>query len=195
MNHRQSLIHCSICWYITALVIAQAVAPPEYRWLDHTVSELAAQGYPLAWIMRLGLIGFGALLAVGLVRSMTGRRAASGPDLLLTIYAVAILGSGLVSTAPFVPGTPHSTVEAYWHSVLASAAGFAISASIVWRLLSEINPSARRLHLGGLTLVTGISALFGLADAGWIDGARGLLQRLLHIAGLAWVWIAYRRRI
>jgi hypothetical membrane protein len=45
----------------TYLVIFLILAAPQaYNWQQHSISQLGAQGYADAWIMRLGFIGFGA---------------------------------------------------------------------------------------------------------------------------------------
>lgn len=53
--------------YVLILLIAAHLAAPEvYNWQEHSISQLAAQAYTNAWIMRLGFIGFG-VLAIRLV--------------------------------------------------------------------------------------------------------------------------------
>lgn len=187
------LVRAAILWYASIVIVAQSAAPVRYNWVRNTVSELAAQGYPWAWTMRIGFIGFGLLLSVGLAARMaaaTDRRAV-GRHALLQLYALLMFASGFASTAPFIPGLRYSAAEAYWHSVFATGAGLAIVASMLWHFLAETTPHRRSLHLAGLAAVVVLSALFGLAEARLLPSLQGLIQRALHAAGLLWIWFAY----
>jgi len=188
-----ALIRGAILWYASVVIVAQSAAPLRYSWLRNTVSELAAQGYAWAWIMRLGLVGFGLALSAGIALWIAGYqdRRTLGRDAILILYAVLMLASGIASTAPFVPGVRYSAGEAYWHSVFATGAGLAITTSILWHLLTETTPRRRALHLAALIAVTLLSAMFGLAEARIIPDWQGLIQRLLHAGGLIWVWLVY----
>jgi len=188
-----TLIRGAILWNASVVIVAQSAAPLRYSWLRNTVSELAAQGYAWAWIMRLGLVGFGLVLGAGLAMRMsrTVDRRTLGRDAMLLLYAALMLASGIASTAPFVPGVRYSAGEAYWHSVFATGAGLAITASILWHLLTETAPRRRALHLVALIGVTALSAMFGLAEARIIPDLQGLIQRFLHAGGLLWVWLAF----
>jgi len=190
-GHGQITVRGAVIWYVAALLAAQAAAPATYSWVHHTVSELGAQGYDRAWIMRLGLVGFGLLINGGLLRKAAARRRLAGPDLCVMVYGAGILLSGVISTAPFVAGMPFSATQASWHSVFATSAGLALSAGMLWRALIETTWAARRRHLAALVAVTLLSALFGMADSGLITAGRGVIQRGLHVVGLAWLWVAY----
>ncbi len=56
----------AVAYFLSLLILAHLAAPEAYRWQVHTISQLAAQAYANAWIMRVGFIGFG-VLAIRLV--------------------------------------------------------------------------------------------------------------------------------
>ena len=67
----------AVAYIAVFLVAAHLAAPDVYNWQQHSISRLAVQAYPDAWIMRLGFIGFGVLVQIAGV----GRMRAAGKTL------------------------------------------------------------------------------------------------------------------
>lgn len=53
------LVPAAVSFLGASLLAAHLAAPESYSWQTDTISELAAQDYDKAWIMRTGFIGFG----------------------------------------------------------------------------------------------------------------------------------------
>src|SRR3989338_10084857 len=117
--------------FAVAAVVAQIMAPEFYDINRHAISALAAQGYDNAWIMRLGLIGYGALLALGILLHRRTARSHLLPDSLLLLYAVGVVLVGFFPTYPMAQGVPFSQRVSWLHSFFASAAILFISLAIL----------------------------------------------------------------
>ncbi len=164
------------------ILLAHLAAPGEYRWTQHTISQLAAQGYGQAWIMRAGFIVVGRLVLAAGAGRMRATRAGWFRELPIMLYGLAILLAGVFSADPFIAGEPFSEVEARLHSIFATLAGVSISAAVLLYVLTESPPTRRWMHIVALILLTLISGLFGSLPA--IGGA---LQRALWLAGFSWL--------
>jgi len=181
------LVVVAVAYLLGVIWIAHFFAPPAYTWTTNTVSELAAQGSPNAWIMQVGLTGFGILLCIAIVQCWAECGRIYPPDIPLLVYGIAILASGVFSAAPIDPAQPYSAFEAGLHSVMATLAGIALSAAIGWRMWLAPRVSYRIFHLVMLLLVFGLSLLFGLSENGVLALPLGVVQRLLYLAGLGWL--------
>lgn len=190
--HR-TLVTASVMYIGVVISIAHLVAPGTYDWTRNTISDLGAQGYAHAWIMRLGFIGFGALLSTGvLLKRVQARRMPLANGLVL-VYAVAVLLTGCFSVAPF-DGTPlTSPTQDALHTVFAQLAGMAFSLSIVTHWLCARTSWARGLHGGAFVLVVAMSLLVVFSEAGSVDVPTGLAQRLLWIISFAWLLYGSRQ--
>lgn len=191
-NHIPSIIiTIAVFFFINSIIVSQLFTPESYYWIQNTVSELAAQGYDNAWIMKIGLIGYGLLLGAGLILRLMSTREFIFPDLLLLIYSIGILLSGIYSTAPFEKGLDFLKQESYFHSFFASAAGVSISISMISYFFAEENFRRKLFHFIFMLLVVGFSALFGLAESGAIPIGKGLVQRSMYLFGLTWILVNY----
>ena len=86
----------AVAYIIILLVAAHLAAPEAYHWQQHTISQLGAQAYANAWIMRLGFIGFGALVQVAGVTRIRLRTASVGTGSSpIMLYGLAILLAGI----------------------------------------------------------------------------------------------------
>jgi hypothetical membrane protein len=175
----------AVAFIIVVIAVAHWLAPAAYSWRDNTISELAAQGYERAWIMRVGFMGFGALIVLGAAdraRRMRGSRLHLWREVPLVVYGLGILVAGIFSTAPFLPGVAYSAGEASVHSAVATLAGVGLSLAMLLHAATPGSTRQRILHLVALVLTTAISALFGMATAG-----AGIWQRCLYLVGFAWL--------
>jgi hypothetical membrane protein len=118
--------------FFTAIIlVAHAIAPAPYSWTMHEMSQLGAQGYEYAYIMRFGLISYGALVVVAAILKVAKRFRTGWPNGFIGIYGFAILLTGFFSTAPFRPGVPFTFREMNLHSTFGSLAVFALSTAMV----------------------------------------------------------------
>ena len=184
------MIPVAIIYFIVVIIIAHFFAPPEYNWTQNTVSDLAAQGLKNQWIMQAGFIGFGVLLNIGFVQKFISAPKISSPDLLIMLYGLAILLSGFFSTEPFIKGINFSAQENRLHSLFASAAGFAFTIGIFYRLVTAPTSGEKWLHAVFFLLVMGASLLFGLSESGILLIAKGIVQRTLYLVSFIWLYLS-----
>jgi hypothetical membrane protein len=183
-------ITLSVIYFAATIIVAHFFVPPEYRWTQNTISDLAAQGLKYQWIMQAGFIGFGVLLNMGIVQVFIREQKVNYPDLLIMIYGFAVLLTGFFSTAPFLKDVSYSVKESNIHSLFATLAGVAFSAGIMYRLIIAPTPGEKYLHVLFLVLVLGSSLLFGLCENGILLLGKGLVQRFLYLASFIWLLIS-----
>jgi len=172
----------AVAFMVVVLIVAHVAAIAPYSWRDNTISELGSQGYERAWIMRVGFLGFGALVIVGAVQRTRARRSLWYREVPLVFYGLGILLSGIFSTKPFMPGLEYSAGEAGLHSLMATLAGVGISLSVLLYMFSDNSLRRKMVHLAALVLIVALSALFGMSTTG-----AGVVQRCLYLMGFAWL--------
>ena len=169
--------------YITIVILlAHWFAPDSYIWTRNTISDLAAQGYAYAWLMRLGFIGFGGLVLFGGVWKVVRSLKTAWPHSLVAVYGMAVMLSGIFSTMPFTPGSIYSVGQAALHSDLAALAGLAISIAMLLFMLTDSLPGRKVVHLSALILTLLFSGAFTV-----FDSLAGIFQRFLYPVGFAWL--------
>lgn len=182
----------AVAYFVSVILLAHFFAPPGYDWRINTISDLASQGHTYNWIMQAGFIGFGVLLTAGVV-SYFRRFSKSYFLLLIAIYGLSILWSGIYCTAPIDPAIPYVFREAVLHSQFATLAGIALSLGILWQVFVSSGSRERWTRFAFLLMVTGISGLFGLAENHVLMLDKGVIQRVLYAAGL--IWLIYEERM
>jgi hypothetical membrane protein len=184
------LIYFSVFYLIAVIICAHFFVPQTYSWVNNTISDLASQGMPYQWIMQIGFIGFGLLLCIGLIAKAFVAQRVIYSDVLIILYGLSVLVTGLFSAQPFIEGVPYSPQEAKYHSIFASLAGIFLTAGIFISLFMASNPGERVFHLIFLILVVGLSAAFGLVENGVIPIGKGLLQRVLWVTSFSWLLVS-----
>jgi len=185
-------VNVALLFFIAIIILAHFFAPIEYNWKLNTISDLGAQQYKNAWLMRMGFIGFGVLLSTALLWSFIHTEEKNYSDLLIVVYALSILLSGFFSTAPFIETSTFSIGEDKLHSLFAQTAGITFSFGILWHLLVYSNPNQKIINFIFLILVIGISALVGLSKNRLIPIGLGLIQRGLYVISFIWLLFRYR---
>lgn len=180
----------AIIFFLVIILLAHILAPTEYDWTLNTISDLGAQQYQNAWLMRFGLVGFGALLSGAVLLPFISSGKKNYSDILVVIYALSILMTGFFSTAPFLKGAAYSVTEDNLHSRLASVAGFAFSLAILWHLLAYSEQKYKTYHFLAFLLVMSFSVLVGLSKNDLLPIGMGLLQRGLY--GVSFAWLLFR---
>jgi hypothetical protein len=179
----------AVVYIVIIILIAQAVAPGSYVWRNNTISQLAAQRYAQAWIMRAGFIGFGALVALGAVRRYRAQPSRAYRDWPLLLYGLGMALAGVFSARSWVDAVAYSPGEAGLHSLMATLAGVGISLAALLSWIRDPGPRRDVWHLVAFALMMLLSALFGMVTRG-----AGVVQRCLYIVGFAWlVYIELRQ--
>ncbi len=148
----------------------------------NSISQLAAQNYAQAWLVRAGFISFGILVQLAGIGRIRADRSRWYREVPIMLYGLAILLSGIFSTNTFIRGVPFSETEAGLHTVFATAAGIALSAAMLLFALTDTPASSRLIHAVALVLIMLLSFLFGA-----LPEAAGAIQRLLWVVGFAWL--------
>lgn len=167
---------------LVLIVLAHAIAPPSYSWTQYTLSHLAAQAYSLAWVMRLSLLSFGAIVCFGAVWYLTRHPRGLWPHALVLIYGLSNFLTGIFSTSPFVPGAPFSAQEASLHSAFANLAGISLSAAMVFFAIAHKSTRRKILDAAAFVLTMLLSGAFFASGAD-----AGIIQRGLWIVGFTWL--------
>lgn len=200
LDHRRGLIGASVVCGATLALVAQLSAPPNYIWVNRTLSELGAAGYERAWIMRLGMASFGVLLLCGLLVDLaggnrrshrTGGARSTGALVLLVVYAVAVLLCAVWPVGPLDMVTRTEAAQGGRHNLAAMAMIAGLAGSIMWSYVAEIEPVPKRAHLVALALVGSLAAVFALTSLGVLPGGQGLAQRVGQVLGSAWILYAH----
>jgi len=186
-----SMTNIAILCFVVIIIVAHLFTPEEYHWKTNTISDLAAQNYNKAWIMRAGFIAFGLLMNIGLFIKFYQTKIINYGDILIMIYATSVLLTGFFSTAPFDGTQNYSVTSDKLHSMFAQVAGFALSLGILAYLIKS--PSQEKtFHLIFLILIIGLSGLFGLSKNDVISQSNGIIQRVLYFVGFTWMWTVYK---
>lgn len=189
---KQNPFTIAIAYFISVIVLAHFFVPPAYDWTQNTVSDLASQGHTYKWIMQIGFIGFGLLLIWGVLFHLNKNKRAYFL-LLVAVYGLSILMSGIFCAMPIDPSFPSSLRESQLHSMFATIAGIAMSLGIFWQAVVSANSRERWTRIIFFLLIGGISGLFGLAENHILVLDKGIVQRILYLVGLA--WLVYEERI
>ncbi len=169
-----------------SVVAGHVLAPDSYSWKRNTISELAAQRYDNAWVVRSGFVSFGSLVSVAAARDLATGRKQWAQALPVAMYGAAIAMTAAYSAAPFEPEVPFSKAEANRHSLFATAAGISLSTAMAGHIVLERDHKKRRRHVAGLAVVTLSSIMFMQQPK-----SQGVWQRTMWLGGLGWLARAY----
>ncbi len=172
----------AIIYIIIILIAAHVLADDAYQWQINSISQLGAQSYDRAWIIRLGFIGFGLIIGATSVQRIRQDEKHWLGDALIMVYGLAIFLSGIFSAEPFIAGAVFSVPEARLHGLFATVAGFALTIAILFFTFTDTPPQRRIGHFAALVLVTLLSGLFGL-----FPNFAGITQRVLWVVGFVWL--------
>jgi hypothetical protein len=169
----------SVGLFVGLIIIAHFFTTSPYDWRTNTISELASQQYQYRWIMKIGFILFGGILAIGITNKLINGNGKLVTELPIMIYGLAILISGLYSTKPIVDGIEYSELESKIHSYSAQIAGIAFSIGLLIYGFTETNTNLKIIHFVTFAFVVGFSALFGIMDSNV-----GIIQRVMYLGSL-----------
>jgi len=183
---KRNLFLVAVVYFIAVILIAHFFVPPGYDWTQNTISDLASQGHVNKWIMQAGFIGFGAVLTLGSAYHFWHNRR-QWFLFFVAVYGLSILLSGIYCTLPIDPSMSYSVRESELHSMFATLAGIGMSLGIVMQVVMSASNRERWMRIAFLLLVVGVSGLFGLAENHILQLDKGIIQRILYLAGLAWL--------
>jgi len=162
--------------FVGIILIAHFFVSDGYSIFTNTISDLGAQQYTHAWIMRLGFFLFGGITILGVL--LNGISLRTAPILL---YGGAIFMTGIFSEAPFFPTDSLHQQEADLHSLFAQIAGISFSLGVLLQIFYAKTKPEILLHVLFFLGVISFSAGFGL-----VPEYQGIFQRLLYTVSLVW---------
>jgi hypothetical membrane protein len=176
----------SVLLFIGIIIVAHLFTSNPYDWKNNTISELAAQNYNYRWIMKIGFILFGGILALGIIIKLINGNGKLITETPILIYALAILVSGIFSTKPISEGVGFSEFESQIHSYSAQIAGISFSIGLLLFGITEENMHMKIIHFSTFLFVVGFSALFGLFETNV-----GVIQRIMYLGSFIWLIFFY----
>lgn len=178
----------SVALFVGIIIVAHFFTTYPYDWKTNTVSEMAAQNYQYRWIMKIGFILFGGILAAGITNKILSGNGKLITELPFLIYGLAIVVSGLYSTKPIVLAVEYSELESQIHSFSAQIAGMAFSVGLLIHGINEKNTRLKTVHFVTFIFVIGFSALFGI-----MESKVGIIQRLMYSGSFVWLLLFYNK--
>ena len=182
-RQRGRAIGVVLCLVISAVTLAAApiLLPGDYRWIAHTTSEAAAQRVDGAWLARSGFLLFG----MGVIWLASGARELWGKwgTVLHTSFGVLMIAAAVFSARSWNPAVHFDRIEDFFHSVAATAMGFAFAFGVfaVVLLRARIAMKVRWFDVAAIA----VSILIPLAMSFRSDVA-GILQRGMFMIAYLW---------
>lgn len=161
-----TVITALIC--LTAIVFGPFYTEGGYSWVQHSVSQLAAQNTANAGVLRSGLVSLGA----GTIWGHYANRAKY--SVFFLIFDICIIFSAFFSHRPFIAGRAFSEVVDSAHRKFSTLAGLsAVAGSFL--LAVNAKATARKLVYGSF------AGAYTLLPMGmfFFPGSQGVLQRLI----------------
>ena len=174
----------AVVFVLLALFIAHIIAPTSYDWTQHTISQLAAQGYELSWVMNAGFIGFGTLVLAGATKRLDHDPRWKWTEGPLVVCGAMFVLSSIFHTRPFIEGFPYSERDALIHGAMSTFARFAIVVSMLAYTIFEMHRIRKVVYLVSCLLVIGLNVMLETSQF-----SAGVVQRLL--CGIVLVWFIF----
>ncbi|MFA6392196.1 MAG: DUF998 domain-containing protein [Patescibacteria group bacterium] len=188
------LIYSSIIIFALCTIIAHIFSTSGYNWQNHSLSQLAAQNYSLAWIMQMGFFSFGILFTAGALLMIKNSRKVRVTDILIVFYGISVLLCGIFSSRPFAEGIPYSEIESGLHFAFAVSTGMFLNLSVFSSILTSKSINERLFHGAFLMTIFASSLFVILIRDGYLDASMGLLQRIIFFTGVIWLFIFFLKR-
>ncbi len=170
---------------LVAIAAGPLLLPDSYSWIEHGISESAAQGIDGAWPARGGLLlyGLAVLWLVGLRRSTWGPLATA----FHTLFGGSMVAVAAFSARPWEESAPFVENEDMLHSFFAGTAGFGFVAGVATLIVVRRQRAAGAAATDWLAFLvtaavpwTASTEYWGGTAALHVPGGR----RLVHQGGL-----------
>lgn len=176
-----TLSRIGIAIFAITVMLGPLYTLDEYSSNSNLISELGAQHSPNGFIMVVAFLVMGTSIAVD------GLRRFQRSLIPFILFGLAMGAVGLFPHKPIDPSIDFNQAYHNWHGILASVAGAAITTGFVWQ--GFICRGKRRYICFYLALVALLfpALMLGLPDY------QGLIQRLMYLQLLGWIWLCYPR--
>lgn len=162
-----------------AFAVAPALLPDSYSWVEHGISESAAQGVDGAWLARFGFIMYGLAVVwlVGLRHSTWGPLATA----LYALFGGSMFGVAAFAAKPWSPDASFVESEDLLHSIFAGAVGFAFVVGTMTLIVARRHRSIRAAIPDWVAFL--VAAIVPLTAS---TNAWGVLQRTMFLVSILW---------
>jgi hypothetical membrane protein len=170
------------------IFIAHFFAPAGYLWTTHTMSELAGQGVPNAWLLTsgfflagIGYVGFG-------IYEMKNKRLPVWLGSLTVANGIFTFFLGVLPTSfDGLIGYPVNETVVVLHRYVAYASNLMTITMITIHAAKSSAPPLKLKHLFFLVFALVFSGFFILYQ----QEIRGIFQRLILLTTTIWTWTSY----
>lgn len=182
------LIRLTNLLIILIIFVAHFFAPLDYRWTMHTMSELAAQGVPNAWLLTSGF------MLGGLSYVWFGLRYLKQSNPLPWLLPLTILNGVLTFLLGVFPTSydelltfnPNELIVVI-HRYIAYASNLVTLLTIILHATASKDKTLKMQHLFFLVFAFIFSGFFILYQ----QEIRGIFQRLILLTTSVWMWTSF----
>lgn len=191
LGWQQVVLAVGIAGFVLAALIGPLASHPSYSSITHSVSELAGQAMPNAWIMRAGFVAYGAAV---LIVALAGLRASPAINLALCAFGAGMIGAAVWSHLPIPQVGGGSQTEDDRHTLAASSMGaaFAVACAARFWTVRAIASARHRtdwFSAAGVVIAVVVPLLMFALPA-----VTGALQRGMFLFSFIWIFHVTRQR-
>jgi hypothetical membrane protein len=183
-----SAIRLSNAFLVSVIVLSHFFAPEGYLFYTHTMSEMAAQFAPNAWILTSGFVGAGLGYIVFSLYYFHRKKLPRWLSIMTFLNGVTLVLLAVFPTSYDGFSIPANEQIVLIHRYIAYVSNFITLATIATHIVLS-KPSIRLYHLTFLVLAISFSAFFIFYN----QDVRGLFQRLILMTTSVWTWLYYAR--
>ena len=187
---KKTLRHVHVLGIVYGLLLVVMFIMPlfsvaDYSIIQHTTSQLGAQGAPHAWVMNVTFILLGLAVIMETAIHLKKQPLAS---ILLCVFGTLLVAIAFFRHAP-IEALPYRVWEDQVHGVLATAIGFVFTFFMVTLAFILPDKEARLVTLM-LAILTTILSMMMLV----LPTARGILQRVIFIYAFGYLIVFFSRQ-
>ena len=165
--------------FALAVVFGPLYTVNEYSVMSNSISELGAQHTQNNFIMILAFILLGGSIVIDGVRRF---RIALLPFILFGLTMAIV---GMLPHKPIDPSLRFNSTYHNLHGIIASIAGTVITAGFIWQgVLTKGRQRIICFYMAGVAILFPILMLSS-------PNYQGIIQRLMYLQILSWLWIKY----
>lgn len=175
--------------YLVIILIAGWIAPDYYSVIRNTLSELAAQKFPHAWLMRSGFFIFGcSIFSLGFLKAKIRKLNLwqTSALLFLLLYGGTIFTTGFWSEKNFF--ILDHNLESFIHNFFVRFSNMFFLLSVWSNAAVEKNRTFTLASVVVFIAFASISVFFVQ-----FEEFQGITQRSMHFIAVIWLFLLYRR--
>jgi hypothetical protein len=182
---RRIVLAAGIAAFVLAAIVGHFASHSAYSSMTHSVSELAGQNMPNAWIMRVGFIAFGGAV---LSAALADLRARPAVNAALCVFGAGMIGSAIWSHVPIWEVGGGSQAEDALHSIAASVMGAAFAVACAARFWTVRMHAQTRRQTDWFSAFGVLIAVIVPLLMVQLPTLAGALQRGMFAFSFVWIW-------